>query len=523
MINLMYLVLTAMLALNVSAEVINAFFKIDDSNIETYSQLTNSNSKTMKAFNASVEERPDSKVLYQTAGEIQREIAAFNSYIDGLRDSVTALAGGVYPEDDEKYAGRPKKFKDKEIPQMFFVQGNEGTVGDAFPPKGPELQSRIEQTRSRIIQIVRDMVDANKNNEDFTITEDDLLALENDISLRVDSLWRGSDKESWAAYTFGYMPVAATYPLLSKFKNDALASEAAIINFLANKVGSLVLEFDEFEVVNSAEKGYVIKGDPYKADIFLSAFSSQADISVSVNGQRLPVRDGKATYSARPSSIGEKSYNAKITVRNPLNNKTETYTKTFKYEVGERSVAVSADKMNVFYIGVPNPISVSAAGIPSNSLRVSATGGANLQKTGSNSYTVNVSRPGEVKINVSGEGLSASKDFRVKRIPDPVARLGRGNNTMGNGEFRAQEGIIAVLENFDFDARCNIQGFTMTRQAKRVDPVSTPNSGGRFTGRAEALKNQAAPGDTYYFDDIKARCPGDSAGRKINDIVIKIR
>ena len=92
-----------------------------------------------------------------------------------------------------------------------------------------------------------------------------------------------------------------------------------------------------------------------------------------------------------------------------------------------------------------------------------------------------------------------------------------------SGTFKAQGGVGAWLDDFDFDAKCKIQGFSMTRVAKRKDPVDAVNRGARFSGTAANLVNMAKPGDTYYFDNIKAFCPGDKAGRKINSLVFKIR
>ena len=112
----------------------------------------------------------------------------------------------------------------------------------------------------------------------------------------------------------------------------------------------------------------------------------------------------------------------------------------------------------------------------------------------------------------------------MKRIPDPVARLGKkADGTMGNGEFRAQPGVIPWLDNFDFDAKCKIDGFTLTRVPKRADPIQLVNRGGTFDSKAKRLVGAAKPGDTYYFENVKARCPGDPAGRKINSMVFKIK
>ena len=148
----------------------------------------------------------------------------------------------------------------------------------------------------------------------------------------------------------------------------------------------------------------------------------------------------------------------------------------------------------------------------------------NLKKSGGG-YTVTASKPGQVDITVSGGGLKATKfPFRVKRIPDPVARLSKNSGgTMGNGEFKAQGGVGAFLDNFDFDAKCKIQGYILTKLAPRQDPIESNNGGARYNEKSGRLVKSAKPGDTYYFDNVKAKCPGDSAGRKINSMVFKIK
>ncbi|MCB0562374.1 MAG: hypothetical protein KDD09_25650, partial [Phaeodactylibacter sp.] len=124
----------------------------------------------------------------------------------------------------------------------------------------------------------------------------------------------------------------------------------------------------------------------------------------------------------------------------------------------------------------------------------------------------------------SGGGMRDSKVFRVKRIPDPVARLSKSQGgAMGNGEFKAQGGVGAFLDNFDFDANCTIQGYKLVYVAARQDPVEVVNGGARYGDAARRLVNKAKPGDIFYFDDVKARCPGDNVGRPINSMVFKIQ
>ena len=180
--------------------------------------------------------------------------------------------------------------------------------------------------------------------------------------------------------------------------------------------------------------------------------------------------------------------------------------------------------MNVFYIGVPNPITVTAGGVSSNAVRVNATGPVSVSGSYPN-FVVTPTGQGTAKINVTADGKAlTSADFRVKRIPTPTALLGnKGEGTLGNGEFAAQRGLVADLPDFDFDARCDIQGFKMTRVPQRQDPVTIVNPGGSFGSDAQRLARAAKPGDTYYFRDVKGRCPGDKAGRELNGLIFQIR
>ncbi|MEM1359254.1 MAG: GldM family protein, partial [Bacteroidota bacterium] len=135
------------------------------------------------------------------------------------------------------------------------------------------------------------------------------------------------------------------------------------------------------------------------------------------------------------------------------------------------------------------------------------------------------SRPGEATLLIkAGDKILGSKSYRVKRIPDPVARLSRSSGgRMGNGEFKAQGGVGAFIDNFDFDVRCAIQGYELTYLPKRGDPISSLNAGARYNAKSQRLIRQAKPGDVFYFTNVKAKCPGDAAGRTINTMVFRIQ
>lgn len=185
---------------------------------------------------------------------------------------------------------------------------------------------------------------------------------------------------------------------------------------------------------------------------------------------------------------------------------------------------LSLTKMNTLYIGVNNTISLTTNGVDSKNLNVDISGeGATIKRAGDN-YTVSVSKPGACAINVNGDGISFSKEYMAKPIPNPIAKVNdQVSGPMSADVFKGAGGVSAVLDNFDFDARCNISGFNLVYLARRSDPVESSNSGPRFNAKSKRLINRAKPGDIYFFTNVKARCPGDAASRSITPIVVEIR
>ncbi len=541
MINLMYLVLTALLALNVSAEVMNAFKVIDDSLVASNTTTDKALDEQQAALNNLLQE--ESKAKFKPLGEgvsaIRAEVKAFNAYVEEIKDQLVDLSGdknGVNDDGDYMYPDNPAKRipkgkKNKDVTTRYLV----------LEGKGTELETKVRETTDKLVEIYSNTISQPENAKAFGFrkpngavdeeaVQKNIDAFRSNISLKIDDNWQevaGEDKKSWAEFRFKQMPVISTLPLLTKFQTDAKNAEALAVGKLSELAGGKEIVFNQFFPVINAKKAYVIKGEPFEAEISLGAYSSDipaANINLTVDGKRLPVgNDGKASYKVNTSSTGTKTINLSARVTNPLTMEVSDAKSTYQYEVGVRSATVAAEKMNVFYIGVENPVSVVVAGASSNEIKVSGSG-VNIRKSGG-SYIATGDRPGEATVTVSGGGLPATPfKFRVKRIPDPVARLSKSQGgAMGTGEFKAQGGVGAFLDNFDFDATCKIQGYTLTYVAKRQDPVESVNPGPRYSDKSNRLVSKAKPGDIYYFDNVKARCPGDKAGRTINSMVFKIK
>ena len=511
MINIMYLVLTALLALNVSAEIFNAFKVVDKSMVKSNQALDEANGKMPQAIKDGAKKRESLAVYAERVDPTRQYATELDKYIQNIIDTMIISTGSYLPDPETgQMTDHLKGEKNKDVTTRILV--DKGV--------GEELKAKILEYREKFISLI-DTADRATYSKDIALGVD-------------DETWKTKKKKSWSEMNFNHMPLQAALPILRKFQNDVKNSEATVLNYLANKVGTTTdVVLDKFTVVSAAKKSYVIKGETYEADIFLSAFAgadSKTGISISVDGRSLPVdAEGVAKYTASAGGVGVRKYNASINVTNPVTNETQTFKKEFEYEVGERSVSVSATKMNVFYIGVDNPVAVSAAGVPSNQVQVSMTGagGGSISRNSDGTFNVKVSTPtklGEFSyVTVSAPGLTEKREFRVKRIPNPVAKLSSSmGGVMSSGEFKAQRGLFAVLENFDFDAKCEIIGYQLVRVPRRQDPQMETNKGGGYNAGPKGLVDQAKAGDTFYFENVKAKCPGDASGRDINQLVFKI-
>lgn len=538
MINLMYLVLTALLALNVSAEVMNAFFDLDKSLVTSNSLTKQGVDATKKGIQPLLEKKPLLQApLNAGIDGVNKEVSDFVTYVEGIKDQLIDASGdkngthdaGDYVKGDMN--NKPKGKKNKDVTTRLLVMGDSRT---GIEPQGPIIAARVGELKTKLIEIYSNTI----RNEDVMKegklsseeVEERIQNIISSLPLQIESeeeiKKKSKDgKSDWAEYKFKQMPLAAVLPALTKLQTDARNSEATIVNKLAELVGGREIKLNKFFPVINAKKGYVIKGEKFEATVQIGAYSSEfgKNSSISVNGKNVPLKDGVGEYTETATSTGKRKLKLSSNVTNPITGEKYDATSEFEYEVGVRSATVSADKMNVFYVGVDNPVSVTVAGASSNEVKASCSGCT--LKGGGGKYTVTATKPGDATVNVSGGGLPNTPfKFRVKRIPDPVARLSKSSGgKMGTGEFKAQGGVGAFLDNFDFDARCRIQGYNLTYVAKRQDPVESVNPGPKYNDKSARLVRNAKPGDIYYFDNVKARCPGDKAGRPINSMVFRIK
>ena len=539
MINIMYLVLMALLALNVSAEVMNAFQTLDEGNqasIATVDKQIGESAAGLEKLIVDAEGSKDNfKPLVPAINEVRSLTADFNSYIEQLRDQLVDMSGnndGVTDENDYKEdhgITAPIGKKNKDVTTRLLVLGDDGVGGE--PGEGETLKAKIVETRNNLLNTYRTLLETHGEALEIKPEEvaDRVAAMDANMPFGIDDqAWQEADRESWSDFTFGHMPVAAVLPLMSQMQSDLKVSEANLVNDMVAIAGGNAIVIDQFFPVLNADRSYVTEGETINAEVSVGSYSSSLDpsnVSLFVNGQRLTIgSDGKAKYTIRGNGLGKKTVKTRVEVRNPLTGEVKTGEGSYVYEVGKASAAVSAEKMNVFYIGVKNPVKVSAAGVSSNSLNVSVNG--NARKSGGNKleFDVEGTAVGKATVVVTSDGQQlAAKEFRVKRIPDPVAKVGgsRGGD-IASTTFKVQKGLYAELENFDFDTKCSISGFELVYAPVGRDVVPSVNRGGNFTEATKRLVRLVKPGDRIFINNIKARCPGDEGPRPLGTMNFKI-
>jgi len=498
MINILYLVLLGLIALNVPESLLDAFKKIGDSMSTSTKNVQNGINTSYTSFEKHLKDEPvKAKPIYEKAQKATALVTKLYNEVEELKKQLETQSGGFDPNIND-YKGRG----DMEESERIMIKDG----------KGPILRKDINDTREALLNLLEAKDRASVN---LSLDASDPIA------------GRGQPQKTWEEAFFGAnIPVAAVMTTFIKIQSDAKNDEAAITKKLMSKFDQALVNLDQFNAVAVAPSSYVLVGQPYTAQVFLTAYDSHANPEIVVEGSHIPVANGQGKYSVITSSEGIKKWKGNITVKG-----TDGSIKSYPlpeqtYQVAKPSAVVSPDKMNVLYIGVENPLSVSAPGIPADKMRVSISSGS-LSQSSPGHFMAKVSSIGEAKVSISAE-LEKGKGsqtlgttlFRVKRIPDPIAQFaGKSSGTTSAVNLRAQDRIFAHLDNFEFEAKFNITRFTLLIQKPRQDVVIKKGTGNELSAEMKAAMAGVTPGTRIWFDDITAVGP-DGGIRGLQPIIL---
>ncbi len=494
MIGMMYLMLTAMLALNVSGDLLNAFILVDNG-IKNSTKVVNQKiNKQYFDFEAAKEQNPKKAGdKYDKAVELKAKADALVNQIQYYKCLMVYTADGPGEPENPFTPDNYLSVSNQDIAAQVMLVENPGNT------RGDSLKVYINEYREFLNSIV---------------AEDTSKVAAYNVQFNTDDVVKDPSEpaEDWVASITEHLPLAATMSILSKIQNDVRSSQSDVVNYLYAKVDEASFKFTGIRPLVIPESNYVLRGQKYKADIMLAAYDETMDPIVTVNGEKVPTEAGQGKYEVPASSVGQKKFSAKIQIPDPVTGDLKSYDVDAEYEVGEPSVVVSPTKMNAFYIGLDNPVDISAAGIPTSDLQVSANG-ATISRSGSGWVVKPNASGAKATISVSAktpDGVKSlgTKEFRLLRVPNPEAAIaGISGGKIKAGLLRAQAGVFAEMKDFVMDVQFKITSFSVST-VKAGFLTSEPSQSAMFTPQQKNLLNGLQKGQKFFIEDIKAVGPG---------------
>lgn len=523
MINMMYIVLTAMLALNVAAQVLEAFRVVDSSLLHTLKAVDSKNMQIYSSFEQAYIENPAKVQEWKEKADlVQKSTSEIISYISLLKEELINYSGSTIVSEefplhsDDFYFVTEKgdtlvveKQDDLNAPSELMI-----TQKRAF-----ELNDKITEFRNGLVALL--------DESDVELRESILKELETPDP--VSTVKEGKDRSTWETHYFLDKPLVAILTLLSKVQIDVKNSESNIINYLYAQIDAGSFKFNKLGARIIANSNIILQGEAYEAEVFLAAEDTTQQPQIFINNVAVEVIDGKATYKVNTTKPGVFKWSGLIKYKTPAGI-IRNYPFEQEYQVTQPSVTMSATRMNVFYLGIDNPFDVLAGGIPKEDLVVTMTNGT-IKKSG-DTFLISANALDEqgrrtkvtVYSNIGGQRrLVGSSDWRVKQVPPPVAQInGQSGGDIRKEVLNIQDGIMAVLVDFDFDFKYKVTQFNVETSGVAGYVINRKSNSNRFTQEQKDQLKRARLQSIVYISDIKA-IGDDGSTRDLDPISFKIR
>ena len=496
MINLMYIVLLAMLALNVSNDVLKGFILVGDSLERTIENIMKENQAIYEDLEVQLKAN-EVKVRpwFDKAQDVKRMSDSLYNYAENLRWAIAREADGR--------DGDPSDLRNKE-----HLDAAGRVMLAPVRGEGRKLYDAINHYRERITQLVNDprkraIIAAN---------------LSTDVPKGKDNLGK-----NWEQYMFEKMPSVAAVTMLSKLQSDIRSAEGEVLHTLVSNIDMKDIRVNELNAYVLPEATTLFPGDMFKSNIFMAAVDTTQRPEIYVNGQRI---SANGDYSFRVGSPGEYSFSGHILMPNASG---EIIRREFiqKYNViaPPAGATVAADLMNVLYAGFENPVSISASGIPTNKIRVTMEGGT-LTSTGVGKYVARPTAVGQdVIFSVTGElnGKMQSMGnftFKVRKLPDPTPYITVGTDRFKGGRLAKASilgatGIGAAIDDGLLDIPFRVLGFETVFFDRMGNARPEASNGANFTESQRELMRSLRRGQRFYISNVRAIGP-DGIERKLN-------
>ena len=508
MINLMYVVLMAMLALNVSTEVLNGFSIVEESLSRTTANSAMENKVIYDDFEAQMRANPTKvRAWFDKAQEVRAISDSLYTLADALKQAIVREADGK--------KGDIRNIRNKEdleaANQVMLAPGR---------GRGGELYEAINSFRDRILEMITDTV------QKRIISSN----LSTDIPQNAHAMGK-----NWQEYMFEDMPVAAAVTLLTKLQSDVRYAEGEVLHTLVANIDLKDIRVNSLNAFVIPTSQTVVRGDRFSAHIVMAAVDTTQVPDIYIGGKKTELTEG--LYETVCSQTGDFTLAGYMEM---MDGSGERVRRDFeqKYTVVDPSATVSADLMNMLYAGYNNPMSISVPGVPSTKIQASMTGGT-LTPVGPGKY---IAVPGKVGENATitvvstqtGKAVQMGQfTFRVRKLPDPTPYIDikdeGGNPTrykggaMAKATLLASDGIGAAIDDGILDIGFKVLGFETVFFDNMGNAVPIVSDGANFSQRQRDQFRKLSRNKRFYVSRVKAIGP-DGIERTLNtsmEVIVK--
>ena len=492
MINLMYIVLTAMLALNVSSDVLNGFTQVEEGLKRTNTNVEQRNSAILSTLEAFAAQNPDKgKRWYDKATEVRRVTDGIYRQIDSLKMMIVREADG-----DDGDVNNIVNRDDLEAASVVMLSDGKH--------RGANLRRSLDSYRTYITSLITDTVKR--------------ASLERSLSTE-PVLRKGTlGKQSWEESKFVSQPVVAAVTLLTKLQNDVKFAEGEALSNLLSNVDAGDVRVNELNAFVIPQSRFVMRGGKYSANIVLAAVDTTARPEIYINGTKLS--NDRGLYEFSTGATGNFDYKGYLEVPHGDGSVTRHPFES-SYTVIEPTATVSATMMNVLYAGIDNPISISVPGVPMGSVNASMTNGS-LTRSGDKW----VARPGKVGSDAeivvtaqleSGNQRISSTKFRVRRLPDPTPFIPfngasgqeryKGDAPISKASLMSASGLGAAIDDGILDTPFKVISFETVSFDSMNNAIPEVSDGPNFSSRQRESFRRLSRGKRFYISRIKVSGP----------------
>lgn len=503
MINLMYIVLTAMLALYISHDVLDGFSQVDTGLTRTGAEVERRNAATYAAIESAARTNPAKARAWADRGaDVRRRSASLHAMIDSLKQAIAREADG--PD------GRPETLdnrEDKDASAEVMLRG--------LSPRARALRDSVEAFSAYASSFVTDPAIRTGIAQTLSTAP---------ISRKADSA-----PQPWEEAWFDRQPAIAAITLLTKLQNDIRYAEGEALTSIHGMIDAGDVRVNELNAFVIPQSQYVMRGARYTADIVLAAVDTTARPSIYIGGNRLTGTDGHYEVTATGSGTHkvegylEVAHGDGTASRHPF---------ASSYTVIEPTATVSATMMNVLYTGIDNPVSISVPGIPAPAVSATMTNGT-LTRSGDHwSARPNTAgTPATITVTAEIDGARrtvSTATFRVRRLPDPTAYIVLGSDNRYKGgrplpkaTLLASGGLGAAIDDDMLDIDFTVLSFETIVFDSMGNAMAEVSDGNRFSRRQLDSFRRLSRGKRFFITRIRVKGP-DGTERTLSPLEVMV-